>query len=224
MADADLLTLEEFRTIQGTDVTDTQDDAKWTMMLGFVSAVIRSFTERDFGAPIVTEDRVFAYDGSGYLDIDDAAAITAVVFNYPYSADITITTDQWSAQPQRRDDAQIYTYILLFGDLNIIPGSPEMGFERNLDVYARERGTYGLPRTATVSGTWGWAVIPDDVKMAAVWTMQEWVSRPSGDSLTAEAIEGWSRSWGTRTGVSATAMAIPARALDILSNYSKIDV
>jgi hypothetical protein len=220
---ADILTLAEFRVAQGTDPTDTRNDAQWTQWLSFVSAAIRSLTERDFGAPIVTEQRTFEYDGSGYLDIDDASAITAVTLSYPYSADIILSADEWTAKPTRRDDAPVFWYIAMPGYVGATAGSPEMGFERNLDVYARERAGLVTPSLVKVDATWGWPVIPGDVKMAAIWTMQEWISRPSGEGLTSEAIEGWSRSWAGRGGTSAAALAVPARALDILANYTKFD-
>jgi hypothetical protein len=218
---ADILTLAEFRTAMGTDPTDTRHDAQWTQWLGFVSAAIRSFTERDFGSPNVTEQRTFDYDGSGFLDIDDASVITAVTLAYLYSAEITLSSDEWIARPNRRDDSPVFYYIAMPAYVGGTFGSPEMGFERNLDVYARERAGLVMPSMVKVDGTWGWPTIPGDVKMAAIWTMQEWISRPSGEALSSEAIEGWSRAWGGR-GNAAAAAALPSRSLDILAAYTKL--
>lgn len=223
MAD-DLVTLAEYRIAAGIDPTDTRDDARISMWIPFVSQAIRSFTERDFGAMTVTEQREFEYDGSGYLDIDDAAGIQQVAVSYPGGApDVILDTDEWTAKPQRRDDAPVYYYIELPSYVGAVGGSPEMGFGRNLDVYYRERRNWGLPRTVKVTATWGWPVIPGDIKMAAIWTLQEWMARPSGEGLTAEAIEGWSRTWGVRGGGAAAALAIPQRARDILVNYAKVN-
>lgn len=221
---ADLVTLSEYRTASGVDATDTRNDAKITFWIPMVSQAIRSFTERDFGSSIVTEERTYEYDSSGYLDIDDAATITQVVFAYPNAADIILTADEWRPKPERRDDSPVYQYVLLPGYVGQTYGSPEMGFKSNLDVYYSERGTRGLPYRAKVTATWGWSVIPSDVKMAAIWTLQEWDSRPSGEAVTSEAIEGWSRSWGGKGSASAAAMAIPARARDILVNYARVAV
>lgn len=218
---ADLLTLAEYRTATGVDLTDTRYDARVTQWLPWASQAIRNFTERDFGAPTVIEERTFEYDGSGYLDIDDAFSISQVSFAYPNSPDIILTVDDWSPKPERRDDAPVYQYILMPGYVGQSWGSSEMGFTRNLDVYFRERGAWGLTTKVKVTATWGWPDIPGDIKMAMVWTIQEWLARPSGESVTAEAIEGWSRSWGGR-GVAASAYAIPQRARDILVNYAKI--
>jgi hypothetical protein len=221
---ADLLTLAEYKTAAGIGVTDTRQDAKITQWIPWMSQAIRAFTERDFGAGSVTEERIYEYDGSGYLDIDDAATITAVSFTYISAPDIVLSVDEWAAKPERRDDAPVYQWILLPGYAGGMYGSPEMGFTRNLDVFYRENRNWPLPSKVKVNGTWGWPVIPGDIKMAAVWTMQEWISRPSGEGLTAEAIEGWSRTWGTKAGGSAAALAIPERARDILANYARITI
>lgn len=219
---ADLITLAYYRTAAGIDPTDTRDDARITQWIPAVSNIIRAFTERDFGAPAVTEERIFEYDGSGYLDIDDAASITAVKLVYPLATDITLESTDWTAKPARRDDSPVFTYIVMPGYVGATAGSPEMGFTRNLDVYARERGSYALPANVKVTGTWGWPTVPEAVQQAAVWTLDEWRSRPSGEGLTAESIEGWSRAWGTRQGASAASLAIPARARDILAAYAKV--
>lgn len=220
---ADLITLAYYRTASGIDPTDTRDDARISQWIPAVSNMIRAWTERDFGAPLVTEDRLFEYDGSGYLDIDDASDITAVALTYPLAADITLDSTDWTAKPARRDDAPVYTYIVMPGYVGAVTGSPEMGFTRNADVYARERGSYAMPNTVKVTATWGWPDVPEAVQQAAVWTLQEWKARPTGEGLTAESIEGWSRAWGGR-GVSAAALAIPERARDVLANFARISV
>lgn len=219
---ADLITLDYYRTAAGTDDTDTRDDARIEQWIPAVSNMIRAFTERDFGTEAVTEERTFEYDGSGYLDIDDATEIDSVALVYPLATDITLESTDWTAKPQRRDDAPVYTYLVMPGYVGATSGSPEMGFTRNLDVYARERGSYALPSTVKVTGTWGWPDVPEAVQQAAVWTIDEWLSRPTGEGLTAESIEGWSRAWGTRQGASAAALAIPARSRDVLANFARV--
>jgi hypothetical protein len=222
---ADLITLSEFRTAQGVDPTDTRNDDRWEQMITYASDAVLSYTERDFGSVNINETRTFAYDGSGYLDIDDAATITSVVFTYPYGGQtITLDTNDWQARPQRRDDAPVYYYLVLPGYIGGF-GSPEMGFTYNLDVYAAEHGNWALPQTVSVTGNWGWPIVPPAVKQAVIWTVQEWFDRPSGESLTSESIEGWSRAWGSRsTGTTAAGLGIPDRARDLLAAYAKIEV
>ena len=216
---ADLISLADLKTALNIDPTDDRKDAMYTAVIPAVSSMIRTYTGRDFGAAAATEARNFEYDGSGFLDIDDAATITQVEFVVPNAANIVLTSDQWYAAPPRRDDSPVFSYIVLTSLLGI---NPYMGFERNMDVLYEEGRLPLVTRTATVTGTWGWATVPQDVKWAAVWTIQEWTSKPSGgENLTSEAIEGYSRSWG-RNGAVAASPAIPGRALDILAAYAKV--
>lgn len=220
-----LISLDEFRLAIGADSTDHRKDELYEQAIAYVSRTIINYTERDFGAPTVTQERTYEYDGSGYLDIDDASAVTAVKLTVPGADDLVLAADEWRAMPNIRDDSPVFYYLLMPGVYGLA-GSPEMGFTKNLDVYAAEGRWIALPPHAKVTGTWGWPVVPDDVKMAAIWTLQDWTSRPQGEGLTAEAIEGWSRSWAGRgnTGQVGAALALPNRARDILSFYQKIHV
>jgi hypothetical protein len=219
-----LLTLDEFKTRIGTSLSDTRKDVLYTASLAAASAVILNYTDRDFGVAETTETRVFEYDGSGYMDIDDAVDITAVAFTVPGSEDINLDTLQWSGQPFRSRRTPVYTQIILptFG-AHYHGMSPQMGFTRNLDLLAREGRLPGsIPSTVKVTGTFGWPEVPEDVKLAVVWTIQDWLAAPKAANLTAESIEGFSRAWGRIGGQESR--AIPSRALDILAQYDRVTV
>ena len=224
---ADLITLTELRSVLGTDASDTRDNAKYTALIPYVATVIANYTGRDFTVNPVTETRMYRYDGSGSVDIDDATDITAVAMAWPTDpsiADVTIDTRDWQAQPDLGGHILVHEYINIPGySGRAFGGSPEMGFKRNLDVYARERDYLTMPPYVKVSATFGWPKVPNDVKMAAIWTLQEWVARPSGDALASESIEGYSRAWGDRSGMQA-ALALPSRAQDVLASYAKVFV
>lgn len=221
---ATLLTLGEYRALAGIDPTDTRDDLKVQNLLGAASQAITNYTERDFLQLPITEERTFEYDGSGYLDIDDAASVSSVSLVIPHGTDMVLTSDDWVAQPARRDDSPVYYYLSLPGYTGAAWGDPAMGFTRNLDVYAAEGRLRAAPQTVKVTASWGWPFIPSDVKLAAFWTVQEWVSKPSGEGLTAEAIEGFSRSWGGRANAMIASLAVPNRARDLLASYQRIYV
>jgi hypothetical protein len=135
---------------------------------------------------------------------------------------------QWSPQPARRDDAPVYTHLELYGVGRTGHVSPEMGFNRNLDVYFREHRMATMPTIIKVVATWGWPVVPVDVKQAAIWTINEWMDKDDeGEGLTSEAIAGYARSWASGgnggDGVH-YGLAIPSRARDVLANYAKLEV
>lgn len=222
---ADLITLNEFKTAAGIPLSNTANDAEHTWLITAASKMISQYAQRDFGAPQVTEVRQFAYDGSGYLDIDDASNITAVSMVVPGGTDLPLNAPyQWVALPPRRDDSPVYYYIALPGFIGQGGFSPAMGFRYNLDVWVNDYGLPQVPTVLNVTGTWGWPVVPEDVKQATVWTIQGWESRKEDEDLTAEAIAGFSRSWGQRGAGAPQALAIPSRARDVLSAYEKIQV
>jgi hypothetical protein len=219
-----LMTLDEFKARIGTPLTDTRKDVLYSLSLAAASAVILSYTDRDFGVAETTETREFEYDGSGYMDIDDAVDITAVAFTVPGGQDITLDPLQWSGQPHRSRRTPVYTQLILptFGQ-HYFGSSPAMGFTRNLDLLAREGRLPGsIPSTVKVTGTFGWPEVPEDVKLAVVWTVQDWLAAPKAANLTAESIEGFSRAWGRIGGQESR--AIPSRALDILAQYERISI
>lgn len=223
---ADLLTLAELKTSRGDTTTDNDPQLSWFMSV--VTSLFRVYSGRDFGAPILTEERSFQYDGSGYLDIDDTASIQTVKLTIPHGDDVVLTQgDQWTAQPQRRDDSLVYTYLELYGVGQGYPMSPEMGFNRNLDVYYREHRQPVAPTIIKITAMWGWPVVPIDVKQAAIWTINEWLEKDDeGEGLTAEAIAGYSRSWqrGGSDPTTPSGLAIPSRARDVLAIYAKLEV
>lgn len=220
---ADIITLNELRTARGDAASNTSNDSRYTWMIPVASQMIRTFTGRDFGAPQLTETRPFVYDGSGFLDIDDASAISEVAIP-PYGGvgdRLVLDAAQWIAMPPRRDDAPVFWYLLI-PMLNTAYGfSPEMGFNRNLDVYYRENRLPVVPQTVEVTATWGWPSVPVDVKQAAVWVIEDWLGRDSGEGLSSEAIAGYARSWARGTQEAPMGLAIPGRARDVLAAYEK---
>lgn len=218
---ADILTLDEYKAL--SNITNTTRDVQYAALLPGVNKAILGYTGRDFGAPQVTEERTYAYDFSGMLDIDDASAITQVSGVVPNASDYVLPPESWVASPQRRDDAEVYWYIS-FPAL-ALGFSPAMGFMRNLDLLYSEGRLDPQYAQMKVTATWGWPVVPDDVKVAAKWTLDDWVARRPETAAPAESIESYSRgSLGVSNLSEAVAWGIPMRARDLLSPYTKINV
>lgn len=223
---ADLLTLTEYKNYAGISLTDTTHDTQLNKMLAAASQAIRNYTDRSFDTTLVTEERPFPYDGSGFLDIDDATAITQVKMSFgTLTPDQTLDPDwQWRGMPFGKTPMN---YILMTG---IWPwASSEMGFMENLDVAAAEGRVFAQLPVAKVTATWGWLAIPEDVKLATLWTLEDWGAGESGPTTpgaVSESIEGFSRSFGGgRAEAAARALlAVPNRAKDILAHYQRVYV
>jgi hypothetical protein len=222
---ADLITLQEYRDATGYTSVDAAFDTQVTAAIKYASSAIRNYTARDFGAPLVVEDRTYEYDGSGYVDIDDANTVNTVTLTTVGWADQVVDVALWRAMPQRRDDAPVYYYIYM-PNVTAWGASPYMGFTRNVDVLAAE-GRWGVqPPMVKVNAQWGWPTVPDDVKQATIWAVEDWkgTTASSAGPVTAHAIESFSESFGSRAGTGVTANALPQRALDLLANYRKFYV
>lgn len=223
MADT-LITLAEYKALQGVQNADDRKDTQITALLSAASRAVRTFTGRNFEVAAAPATRSFQYDGSEMLDIDDCTAITHITAEVPGPAAQTwdLTPDEWTAMPQ--DDSDVFYYIIVHGG-PYFGGSPEMGFKRNLDQYP----SLALRRpNLLVTATWGWPAIPEDVKYATALTLSDWMSGggPFGskpENLTSEAIAGYARSWGNKQG-GAVVSAVPNRAQDLLASYQRIFV
>lgn len=218
---ADILTLSEYKSMAGS--TNTRNDGKISAALPALTRAICLYTERDFDQmPPVTASRQFQYDESGYLDIDDATTINSVTAIIPWGTNYVFQSDEWYAQPARRDDNAVYWYLVLNGF--VFGASPEMGFMRNVDVLAREGRWRSNPVMIEVNASWGWPSVPEDVKIAAKWTLDDWIARRPETAAPAEAIESYSRNFGNTMSGEALAWAIPMRARDLLAPYTKVRV
>lgn len=216
---ADLITLSEYKALQGIQAGDDRNDVQISALLPAASRAVRTYTGRQFEANTgVATTRTFQHDGSEMLDIDDCTAITSLSTDGGVPGNLhELSSDQWTAMPQ--DDSEVFYYVLLQGG-PYLGMSPEMGFTYNLDRYELNARNPMI----SVTATWGWPSVPDDVKLAVAITVGEMVASPGkAEGMTAEAIEGWSRSWGGRN-AGLPSMAVPNRARDLLVGYQRIFV
>jgi hypothetical protein len=215
MAD-DLITLDRLLDALNKLPADMepQEISKYEAAISSASAAIRAYTDRDFtvNSASTSSQRTFEYDDSGYIDIDDAQAITSVAISFPSGTGPTTTlgTNSWSATPY---NGPIYDSLILYTP-TYYAGSREMGFTYNLDRY---EGPVGPPPIVEVTAVWGWPEIPEDVQQAAVWTAAAFAE--DARQITSESIEGFSRSMNTLAPT-----ALPLRARDLLDQYRRVVV
>lgn len=211
-----LIDLTTYKNLMGVQSGNTRDDAQITALLEPASQAIQTYTGRNFALATTSSSRSYLYDGSGFMDIDDCTAVTTVQVTYPNTTPYTLTSDEYQAMP---DGNPVYYYLILYGGIAAYGISPEMGFTYNLDQYPF---TQYKPPTVSVTATWGWSAVPYDVQLATALTIQNFVAtKNAAEGLSAEAIEGYSRSWGSRQGLM-TAMAVPNKARDLLAAYQRI--
>lgn len=214
---ANLITLSDYKSLLGVNPTNTAKDAQIEALIPSVSKAIQSYTDRRFDAQGGSVDRVFQYDGSGLLDIDDCISVVSVSTDAGYAGGPLYDLDpqEYTALPYRESADDDPHYYIQF---NWFPGrySGEMGFRRNLDTM----DIVGGPVLVTVRATWGWPEVPADVKLAAAWTIHDSLNTPGNNDLRNESIEGFSRGWGLAD--STANLALPARARDLLNNYIRV--
>ncbi len=211
MADP-LITLERYKTALGLNpLTTSPDDDKYEAAIDSASMLVRNFTHLTFeiaGTGALAATRQFEYDGSGYVDIDEAQSISAVgiLGNYSGATSRALTQYEWSAYPLR---GPVKTWIRVPVGIGGI--SPEMGFAYNLDTLYYKYPT--TPGFVTITAIWGWPYIPADVQQAVIWTATSIAEtqRP----YQQESIESYSRTRGP----SDSAESLPERAQVALMPY-----
>jgi hypothetical protein len=141
-----------------SDSSQTDMDTELTALITQASAAIKRYTQREF-APQTAAGvaRKFRYYGGGALWFSsegayDAAAVTAVSIDTETSSPLALTVDE--------------DYFLFPRNA---PNGVYEGMElRNMSPQGRHSGVDYRPwRQVTVTGTWGFASVPDDVELAA---------------------------------------------------------
>jgi hypothetical protein len=197
---ADLITLTELKNALGVDLLDTDLDAKYTLAIKNASAAVREYADRSFDLTTVTSTRVYEYDGSGVLEIEDATTVTTVLLD-----GIALQPSEYAVEPYGKT---VLNWIFL--PENRLRTDPAMGFAYNLDTLWWKAITN--IHLVSVTGTWGWPAIPDTVKQATIWTAAAFAEnvRP----VVTERVGDVSRTYATPL-----RDAIPSRAKDILEPY-----
>lgn len=222
-----LVSLEEYKEAIGE--TNSANDDVHADAIEAASAAILAYTDRDFGAPVVTATKDYAYLGGGFLNIDDCTAVTEVTLGGS-----VMTSTAYRAKSEGPSAAAgIYSYLELpvfdwrSGSARASLG--EMGFMQNWDrLFLLSQPANFNEIAATVTADFGWPVVPKDVQRAAIWTAGEFenvtgTAGGAGDLASksvAEVSETWFADTPQQAG-SAPQEAIPANARAILDLYRR---
>jgi len=153
-----ILTTTAYKTLRG--ITDSSRDAQIAAALPPAETAIARYIERDVLSDPVEEERKYRYEGP-IVNIDDAAEIVQVKVNDA----VLVRDEQFIAEPY--DRSQPYFWLDL-GPFTARRTSPEMGFMRNEDVLGAKAFVF-----VTVTAEWGWAEIPEDLKLAVAMLVDE---------------------------------------------------
>ncbi len=181
-----LLTLADYQAAVGS----TANAAAQLMAIDDAIAAILAYTDRDFDSAPAVATRSYTYRGTGFLEIDDVTAITDVSSDFPLP--------WWHAHQDGPAAATVFTWLELPKyDASAWSSIGAMGFTRNLDTIIQSRGW--VPEwTVSVTGTFGWATVPHDVRRAAIWLAQDFERSALDDSsgpLSSETVAEVSRSY-----------------------------
>lgn len=163
MATYDLCTLSDVRSFLQKQTSDTGQDTIIQSLISRASLAIMRYCDREF-APASSSGTVrkFVWDAkTDFLDLApyDLQAVTLVRIDSDTSSPTTLTTDEYRLWPRPNRDG-------VYQAMRVRPWtivSPTWQFP---DV-----------REVEVTGTWGFASIPEDVKHAAIATTAIWLRR-----------------------------------------------
>jgi hypothetical protein len=201
-------------------ITDDANDTAITQAIEAASAAIINYAHRDFGSETVTEDRTFTYDGSGILNIDDAADVNSVRWE---TATTPMVGAAWSAKSEGPPSARaVYTYLVL-PEFQRVSG--EMGFEYNLDTLMQRGYALNFEADIVVNADWGWPVVPHDVQQATIFETVDLVSavESSAEGLTAKSVAEVSEAYFAPTGAAAAGgEPLSSRSRRLIDPYKRV--
>lgn len=159
MAAADLCTLEDVRLFLGKDDSDTSQDAVIASLISRASLAIMRDCQREFAPASSSAARVFRYSTPGRMSLApyEARTITNVRMDSDQASPVTLTASQYRLWPVPAPDG---TYLTVLFD----------GTEGSSSSAWRDR-------IVEVTGTWGMAAVPEDVRHACVVTAATWFRR-----------------------------------------------
>jgi hypothetical protein len=151
----DLITLDEARDFLQKQASQAAADDVLEELITRASAVIQRHIDLDCESVATT--RTFDWDGGARLSLAPYAAssVDGVTLDPNESGSSSLTSSQWRLTPSPAADGVYYT---LHFDYTAISAS--------WSVFPR--------RQVSVSGQWGFTVIPDGLKQAACVTVADW--------------------------------------------------
>jgi hypothetical protein len=171
-----LITIEEGRRYVWRNEDDTSRDGILVDAINDVSDSIWDHCHREFKPTTVDdpEERVFDYDGSGWLDLNpfDLQELDSVVLYTDRDAAFQVELDAKNYRLRPTGRARGGTYLAV-----------------ELPIPAMREFDYGFEWQVTVTGTWGMLEVPGAVKLACKQWVDNLVKNPG--SYAANSMSGY---------------------------------
>jgi hypothetical protein len=137
--------------------SDTGQDDLLQAVLTRASKAILNYTGREFSPTTASAARAFSYEGGGAMSLApyDLRSVTSIVIDSDTTSPVTLETTDYVLQPKPAKDG-VYGWLLL----------PNHDIEKPYAIFAQ--------REVTVTGAWGFAAIPEDVRHWAIQTTVAW--------------------------------------------------
>ena len=166
MATQDLCSLSDVRAFLELPTSDTSRDSLISNTITPISDAIMRFTQREFAPATTSAARVFRFDvGSLLVDLApyDLRTVSSVVLHAETSSPLTLTaSSQYQLHPITARDA-VYTSVRLASNI--------------ATMYQSDSGRFFGYAQMTITGAWGFASVPSDVKQAAIISVASAVRR-----------------------------------------------
>ncbi len=161
MAAQDLCTLADVRAALELPTADTSRDALISTLITQTSEAIMADTGREFAPATSSATRRFRVDRPKInLEPFDLRTVSTVTLHPEGTSPVTLTTSDYQLTPVGAPSGT-YTSVTL-SVLSSLYSQTAFGFG------------YAL---IDISGAWGFAAVPEDVKRAAVLTVSSWLRR-----------------------------------------------
>lgn len=157
---SDLTTVAAVRSFMQKPAGDTGQDTEIQNLVTRASGAIMHYTEREFAPATSTPTaRTFEYKGGGWLDVApyDIRTVTQIRLDTDESSPTTLTSTEY----------RLYPYPARHGVYTALRLGPYL-------VHSRARWQQ---RLVEITGTWGFATVPEDVAHACIVTVAMWLRR-----------------------------------------------
>jgi len=167
LSDQALVTLDDARGFLSLADTDTNEDEALVQLIEAASLAIMSWTTRQF-APATNETRTFDYDGSGFLNLadNDLREVTSVTIGTTHPH--VLEPREYALRPKPAKHG-VHTFIEFRHRGHHPHPRPHL---YGLDFVGDPVDDLGTE--VTITGSWGFAAVPRDVRMATMMQVAAW--------------------------------------------------